>query len=301
MLGGAVVGVPIALFLIREQLALKFDLPIAKRFLGFGYPFIYAGLAYWMLNSLDKWMLIEWSSETQLGLYSIAAKFAGVALAINAAFGQAWSPNALKMRAEDRSYRDQYSRVLSIWCFFLALVGTVAVLFGHEALRLLTPKEYWTAAPAIAPLVMGVVLFGTTQITAIGISLENRTELFAKIAWLAVISNGLLNFVLIPRFGAVGASVATFLSYLILTGSYLAWSQKLHPIPLRKISLLYSVAIIIIMTFAGLLAFDLAALSLRVLLIKCAIIGFILVGGIVVGVVDRNSLHKFVRRMGSEV
>jgi O-antigen/teichoic acid export membrane protein len=45
--------------------------------------------------------------------------------------------------------------------------------------------------------------------------------------------NALLNVLLIPRLGATGAAWATALSYLFLTGSYLFFSQKLHPLPIR--------------------------------------------------------------------
>ena len=166
-------------------------------------------------------------------MYSIAYKFAGILLFVNAAFGQAWNPIALKLKNDDAKDRVAYSRVFSGWFFFLTIAGSAIVLFGNEALRLLTPREYWTAAPALAPLVMGVVLSGTTQITGLGISLENRTRLFAGAAWTTALVNVLLNFLLIPRFGALGAGIATFLSYALLTGLYLYWSQRLHPIPLE--------------------------------------------------------------------
>jgi O-antigen/teichoic acid export membrane protein len=70
-------------------------------------------------------------------------------------------------------------------------------------------------------------------VTAVGISLEKRTHLFALIAWSAAIVNFILNLFLIPRFGAVGAAIATTVTYLGLSLVYLYWTQRLHPLPLN--------------------------------------------------------------------
>ena len=292
---GALLGVPIAVFLIRQELVLTFHLPTARRFVSFGYPFIFAGLAYWIYGSADRWMLATLSTTTELGLYAIAYKFAGIVLFVNGAFGQAWSPFALKLRSDDAGYRVSYARLLSIWFFFLAMCGSAIILFGNEALRLLTPKEYWTAAPVLAPLVMGVVLSGTTQITAIGISLENRTRLFATAAWTTALVNILLNFVLIPRWGALGAGIATFLSYALLTCLYLFWSQRLHPIPLEKSKLAYSITLVVGATAAGIWPLSGEAWSVSGIIAKFAVLALVAAGGVLFGIVDLAAVKDFGR------
>lgn len=242
---GAIAAVPAALFLVRRDLTLDLRSPLAGRLLSFGYPFVFAGLAYWIFGMADRWMLAEMSTPTELGLYAIAYKFAAVVVFLNGAFGQAWSPLAMKMRRDDADYRAAYARVLSVWLFVLLLVGAAMVLFGKPLLRLLTPPEYWDAAGVLAILTMGVVVSGTTQITAVGISIERRTALFAWASWLTAAINVALNLVLIPAYGAAGAALATFLSYVVLTALYLFWSQRLHPLPLEKLPLAFSSAAIV--------------------------------------------------------
>lgn len=285
-LAGAFVGAFIALVLIRRDLIIAFHWPTAKWLVAFGYPFIFAGLAYWIFGSVDRWMLAELSSQTQIGLYSIAYKFAGVLVFVNSAFGQAWSPIALKLKRDDAEYRLAYSQVFSVWFFLLAITGSAIALFGNEVFWLLSPREYWMAAPSLAPLVMGVVLSGTTQITAIGISLENRTKLFATAAWATALTNVLLNFLLIPRWGAVGAAVATFLSYCVLTSLYLFWSQRLHPIPLEKRKLLFSATLVAGIVTTSLWWPEVAAWSVATIFIKVTILVLMIVGGCFMGIVN---------------
>ena len=44
--------------------------------------------------------------------------------------------------------------------------------------------------------------------------------------------------------GALGSGVAIFFSYGILTGLYLYWTQRVHPIPLEAKKLIFSLCII---------------------------------------------------------
>jgi O-antigen/teichoic acid export membrane protein len=224
---------PLGLWMIARDLHSKLDWEIVRTLFEFGYPFIFVGVAYWIFGSLDRWMLAELSSVENVGLYGIAFKFATVVMFVNTAFGQAWSPWAMKVRAERIDYLKVYSRVLSLWFLTLTLVGCILSLFSKELLILTTPEPYWPAANILVIAIMGVVFLGTTQVTALGISIEKRTRIFAVTAWLAAGANFLLNLLLIPDFGALGAAAATSLTYLGLSGTYLYWTQKLHPMPLE--------------------------------------------------------------------
>jgi O-antigen/teichoic acid export membrane protein len=229
----ATAAAPLGLIMIRRDLVPRISAAVIRRVFHFGYPYVLAGAAYWVFGSMDRWMLIELSDVEQVGLFSIAFKLATALTFLIIAFGQAWSPIAYKMSADEPRYCEYFARVLSLWFFTLATLGLALALFAPEIMRLLTPAEYWPAAPILAIAAAGVVLYGTTLITAMGISLEKRTMLLSTGAWAAALANLAVNFVLIPRFGGVGAAIATFLSYGVLTGTLLYWSQRLHPLPIE--------------------------------------------------------------------
>jgi len=243
------VSVPLGLWLIRKDLIWGFDRKVAKEVVQFGYPFVFAGLAYWFFGSLDRWMLATMVDNTQVGLFSIAFKFASLLVFINFAFGQAWSPFAIKIYAERPDYRTVFSHILSYLFFGLSLIGAGLTLFARELLHLLTPASYYSAATVMGYITMGMVLQGTTQVTALGISLERKTHLISHAAWLTAGVNFILNWLLIPKYGALGSGIAIFLSYGVLTGLYLYWTQKLHPIPLeikKLVSILCLIFVVLI-------------------------------------------------------
>jgi len=238
------VSIPIGFWLIRKDLNLHLDIRMAKELILFGYPFIFANVAYWIFESMDRWMLSELSNNTEVGLYSIAFKFATILIFINTAFGQAWAPNAMKLYSDHPNYRWVFGQIFSYLFFALTVIGVIISLFGAEVLRLITPPEYWAAATPLSVLAMSLVLSGTQQITAMGISLERKTYLFPAGTWGTALINIILNWLMIPKLGALGAAFATFISYFVLSGFYLYWTQKLHPIPVETKKIFLSVAII---------------------------------------------------------
>ena len=120
----------------------------------------------------------------------------------------------------------------------LAVGGAVA-LFSGELLNFIMPAEFIASALPLSILCFGIVLQATQQVTAIGISIEKRTYLFAYIAWATAAINFILNWLLIPGFGANGAACATLISYLILTISYVSFTQYLHPMVISWARLIF--------------------------------------------------------------
>lgn len=293
---GAAAAVPVGLLMMHRDLAPRVDAATLRAILHYGYPLVFTAAAYWVFGSMNRWMLMELSDIEEVGLFSIAFRFAAVLTFVIGAFAQAWGPFAFRMHGEDPRYRENYAIVFSGWFFLLALLGLGLALFSREALMLVTPPAYWDAAPMLGISAAGLVLQGTTQLTMLGISLERRTILLTYGAWMAAAANVILNFLLIPRFGGVGAAVSTFLSYVVLTSSFLYWTQKLHPIPLEKGKLLYSCGLVALTVAAGpaVMAVEMSAAATAV---KAVILVAAALGGLAVGIVDPGRYRRlFARR-----
>lgn len=225
-------AVPLAIWFIRKDFQPKhIQFSQIRELVHFGYPFIFSGIAYWLLGAMDRWMLVSMTSVEQVGIYSVAFRFASLVLFVSAAFGQAWSPVAMKIRTDHpEKYKVIYGQVLLLLLFTMLTFGGGIALFSGEAISIIMPAEYHACALPLAILCFGIILQSTQQVTAIGISLEKKTYLFARITLLTALINYAANWILIPSFGAVGAAWATMISYVVLTGSYLLYTQRLHPI-----------------------------------------------------------------------
>jgi O-antigen/teichoic acid export membrane protein len=226
-----------------EYIGISFNIKIFRNFFSYGWPFIFTAIAFWGFSSMDRYFLSIFIGMEEVGQYSIASKLALLPLILFNAFGAAWSPLFMKLREEYHieKFKEFIGKSLYIAiCIGGVICGTVGFFCG-EAIWLLFPPEYFGAALATIFLTYGVLLNFTTQVTAIGISISKRTEIFSYLTFIALFFNFIGNYFLIPIFGALGASFSTFFSYLILTCSYFFISQKLYPMKIIRSKTIISI------------------------------------------------------------
>lgn len=224
---------PLAIYFIRTDLTRRLDRAWVVELMKFGCPFIFMGLAYWLFGSMDRWMLASMASVEEVGIYSVAFRFSTIVLFVSGAFGQAWSPIAIKIRTDDpRNYRQIYANVLLLLLYVMLAVGGCIALFSGELISMIMPNEYGASALPLTILCFSVAIQATQHVTAIGISLEKKTYLFARLAWITAIVNFFLNLLLIPDYGATGAALATMISHVILTSFYIYFTQIVHFLPI---------------------------------------------------------------------
>jgi O-antigen/teichoic acid export membrane protein len=237
---GSSLAVPLGLWLVRRDLGAVVEARLLSQLLRFGVPFMFSALAFWAFSTLDRWLIARLSDTVQVGLYSVAFKFASAISLASVAFQAAWMPAVMRMVEEDPGHRVTIARVISLWVLLLAWMGLTLSLFGDLILRLLTPAPYWNAAPVLSLAAIATVLSGVTQLMVIGLVLAKRTFLIGAGAWLVAAINVGLNFLLIPHFGAVGAAAAALATYAVLIVLYAVAGQRLYPLPYRPGPLAYA-------------------------------------------------------------
>ena len=286
---------PLACWLIKKDLTFKISKYWCEETFKFGYPFIFAGIAFWLLGTVDRWMLTAFTSLEEVSIYSVAFRFSSIILFITTAFGMAWGPVAIKIKSENpTSYKKFYADLLGVFLYVILLFASVVGLFSGEIIKFLMSEDYRKSACALIFLSFGVGLYGTQQITAMGISIEKKTNLFSQIAWASLILNIVLNYFLIQYFGASGASFATLICYLFITSAYLFYSEKLHKIPFKKSRLLILLILGSSIILVSIL-FCINDFSIEYALIKLTALGFFAILGY--KVIKNNSLvgiKKFV-------
>ena len=228
-----VLVLPLGMWLIRRDLTLQFDIYWSKKLTAFGIPLIFTEIAYWLFSSIDRWMLASMSGIESVGIYSVAFRFSTIVMFIATAFGMAWSPYAFKLQSDyPDTHRKMYSEVLIILLVVMLSVAGAISLFAGELIHAFLPAEYSSAATPLIVLCFTVVIQASQQITAVGISIANKTMIFAYLVWIAAGCNAALNFWLIPAYGATGAAWATLIAYLFLSVSFLFFTQRYYKLPI---------------------------------------------------------------------
>jgi O-antigen/teichoic acid export membrane protein len=105
-------------------------------------------------------------------------------------------------------------------------------VFSPEIVGLMADPKFASGRDVVPIVALAYVFYGIGFYVQLGMFLANRTKAIGAVSAVAAVLNLGLNYVLIGRFGMVGAAWATLLGFLIIAvGSY--WfSQKALPLNL---------------------------------------------------------------------
>lgn len=225
---GTILKFLVALYLVRNQISFKWSPKWAKEMALYGSMLVPASLSYYVFDLSDRFFVNHYRGLTELGLYSMAVNLVGLIPFFAIALSRAWLPMVFNLYFDEPKVFHRFvPRIFIYYLIFFMGLAVFASMFGLEILKLLTVPKFYDAARAIGPLALAMVFSATVQITSISIYISKKTNLIALSAGLAAGVNILANFLLIPRFGMVGAGWATAISYGFLTAAYLWFGQKL--------------------------------------------------------------------------
>jgi O-antigen/teichoic acid export membrane protein len=205
--------------------ALVIDLKILKELIKIGLPIMASGLAYIMLRSCDKIMILSMLSEQDLGYYGLSTLAIGVIDVISSSTFSVISPNLMQEygKTDDRNQIKHYFlEPTVILAYFLPFI-LASIYFGiHLPIQHYLFK-YIPSIIVVKILVLGL-FFLVTPTTAIAVCLAINKQLHLfYITILAVFINIFSNYLLI-RFGLGlrGVALGTGISYFLLC-SIILW------------------------------------------------------------------------------
>lgn len=227
VLGQIVVDIILIIY-SRKELVFKrsyFDKELTKRMLKFGLPWIPATIIGWVLTASDRIFLERYTNYEQVGIYFAAMKIIGVLGIIQSIFISYWSPVSYRWQKEGVE-NEKFTIVSQSLMFLMALLFLGVLLFKDLFTAILSP-EYSKAAIIVPFLLFYPIMNTVSNTTALGIPFSRKTHYNIWISTVAAISNVILNILLVPKLGAVGAAIATGVSYIIFFWIRTLISRKL--------------------------------------------------------------------------
>lgn len=209
-------GSIIMCFLSLKDISIKefsIDYSLIKRLIAFGLPLVPATIVGWLLNSIDKVMIRNNCGYEQLGVYSAALKIVSVLAIVQACFASFWSPVAFKWNKENKPVKT-FEFVGNLLSFVMVLMLLGILFFKHIIVRLLSP-EYIDSVNILPFLLLYPIMYTISEVTVVGIYFTGKSYTTIIIAICSCIVNFVLNYFLIPIYGASGAAIATGMSYVL--------------------------------------------------------------------------------------
>jgi len=192
--------------------------PLLSKILKFGIPVMFTGAGFFVLSYMDTIMITYFRTLEEVGLYNAALPTAkllqyfavGIGAIIFPLSSDLWTrgeKNKLKLGME-MLYKYCILAILPI-TFFMGLYSSsiLGILFG---------PVYTSAFLSMQILVFGFMFFVIANLNSVVISGIGFPKKNIAIIYPGMILNIILNLILIPQMGIVGAAIATTSSFLLM-------------------------------------------------------------------------------------
>ncbi|MBU3077195.1 oligosaccharide flippase family protein [Sphingomonas quercus] len=197
---------------------LHFDRDMSREIIRFGKYIFLSSIAGFLVNQSDRAILGGYVPLTELGIYSVAYVFANVPLQLaQAAGGQIIFPIYRKfMTTESAGNRAKVAKARRLVLLSTVLLGGLLTLASVPLVNLLYDHRYTAAGPILALLGFSVTAqIATSNYDGAHLSHGNSKWHFNLICLQAIVQV-VLSFLLISRFGLIGAVFALGVSSLVV-------------------------------------------------------------------------------------
>jgi len=214
----------------REQLGLQFDRSLLRRMNHFGVPLVPTALFLWVTNFSDRLFLVKLADTEEVGLYSVGVRIASALVLLLTAFRLAWPAFAYSIE-DDNEARRTYGYVLTYLVFVTTWVATALALLSPWIVEWIAAPAFESSSRVVGPLAFSTVAFAAYIVVAIGVGRAKRTQFNWVVTGAAAAVNVVLNLLLIPPYGMMGAAVATIAAYATMFAGMAWWAQRIYPVP----------------------------------------------------------------------
>ncbi len=226
----------VAFVLSKEYVKLKRQLlvadnvfPMIRKLVQLCFPLLLTGLSVSIYMRIDQVMIIDMLDERQLGIYSAGIKLVEFFFNLPTAVITGLLPYFAEKYVHDLEVFwkrfEQLANGLNTCAYLFAIV--IAAL-GKWIINFLYGEEYCDAVNVLAVYVWAVIPVAMGCVRGICLSVMEYSGLNFFFSVSAAAVNVILNLLLIPKHGIVGAAVASVVSYLLQGFVFSFFSPKLR-------------------------------------------------------------------------
>lgn len=208
---------------------------LIKELLTYGSPLIWVGLAGMVNETLDRillnYLLDADIAQREVGIYGACYKLSLVITLFIQAFRFAAEPFFFA-QAKEKNSKNTYAVVMNYFVWVCGLILAASLLFTKELGDLFLRNEAYREGLKILPLLLWANLFlGVYYNLSIWYKLSDKNKIGARISIIGAVLTLVLNFILIPFLGYVGAAWATMIVYFVMMLLSYYQGKKHYPVP----------------------------------------------------------------------
>ncbi|HLV14591.1 MAG TPA: flippase [Xanthomarina sp.] len=187
---------------------------IAPSLLKEGFPLMLAAITTTLYLKIDQLFIASFTNNEDVGIYAASSRISEFLYAIPVIISNVFFPKIIKALSKfevDKLLNKMFALALTIAVLCVLFITT----FSDTIIEIVYGTEYKQASQVLKAHAWTIILM-TLLVTSSKYLLKiNRQDIIFKRELMGLITNIALNFILIPKYGIMGAAWATLISYSV--------------------------------------------------------------------------------------
>lgn len=206
-------------FQYRKRYTKKLRVSFAKLkvILSSSYPFIFSAVLATIYAQTDRVMLKNMVDNSSVAYYSVAVTLAGLMTIVTSAIIEGFRPEIIGNHnsGNQKMYEKRLTQAYAVIFWICIAYGLFITVFAKQIILFLYGEKYLPSVPALSLIVWytSFSYFGT--INNIFMVAEDKQKWVQVTTLIGTTTNVILNAILIPSMGIVGAAAASFATQFV--------------------------------------------------------------------------------------
>ena len=186
---------------------------------------------------IDQIMLGQMLNSEAVGVYSAAIKLSEIWHFIPKITLISVTPILISLHKKNKlSFKKEFKKILKIMIFLSILISFFIFVFSKSIIGILYGSEFYESIDVLKINIWSLIFVSMGVISSQWYIIKNKQHFSLYYVLLGAIANIILNYFLIPLYGANGAAISTLISYSMIILIFDLLSKETREIFYLKIS-----------------------------------------------------------------
>ena len=201
---------------IRNNIKLSsFSRVLLKQLLVYSIPLLFDAVLWWTMNLSDRLVLGYFNGTGDVGIYSVANKFAALLTFINHIFYLVWQEYAI-IQSKEKGKEEEFKKIF-LQYLRVQFTGVLLLMpLSKLAIELFIDDKFISSYVYVPPLLLGAMFSAFAAFYGLFYQIEKNTKGALYTSMVAGVLNLSANIILIPIYGIWAAAGSTAVAFFVL-------------------------------------------------------------------------------------
>jgi O-antigen/teichoic acid export membrane protein len=183
--------------------------------LKYSIPMMPSIILWWVINVSDRYMVTYFIDSSANGLYTAASKIPNFIIMFSSIFIDAWQLSAVDEYDNDGK-ANFFTNVFRVYSGGVFAAASGLILACQIITKILVSSSYYESWQYVPVLIISTTLSCFVNFLASVYMASKKTVMGMVTALAGAATNVVLNLILIPKIGALGAAIATVCAFVVV-------------------------------------------------------------------------------------